>query len=74
MAAFPQIDGPTAGDPVKAMRIIIEAVESENPPFRLPLGLFAFEGIEAKLEQVKQEISVWRDRAIKTNFDAAATA
>ncbi len=64
----------TAGDPVKAVKIIIEAVESENPPFRLPLGLPAFEAIEDKLEQVKQEISVWRDRAIETNFDAAANA
>lgn len=73
-AAFPQFDGPTAGDPVKAVRIIVEAVESENPPFRLPLGLFAYEGIEAKLERVKEEISVWRTRAIKTNFDATATA
>jgi NADP-dependent 3-hydroxy acid dehydrogenase YdfG len=63
-----------AGDPVKAARVIIEAVESENPPFRLPLGLMAFEGIEAKLEQVKQEISSWKTRAIDTNFDAAATA
>ena len=64
----------TAGDPVKAVKIIIEAVESENPPFRLPLGSPAFEAIEAKLEQVKQEISVWRERAVKTNFDAAANA
>ena len=63
-----------AGDPVKAVRVIIEAVESENPPFRLPLGLPAFEAIEAKLEQVKDEISVWRTRAIDTNFDAAANA
>lgn len=63
-----------AGDPVKAVKIIIEAVESENPPFRLPLGLPAYEAIEAKLEQVKQEISTWRDRAIDTNFDVAATA
>jgi NAD(P)-dependent dehydrogenase (short-subunit alcohol dehydrogenase family) len=71
--AMPQFDGPAAGDPVKAVRIIIEAVESENPPFRLPLGLFAFERIEAKLEQVKREISTWRERAIKTDFDAVAT-
>ena len=63
-----------AGDPAKAARVIIEAVESLNPPFRLPLGLPAFEAIEAKLEAVKQEISVWRERAIDTNFDAAATA
>jgi NAD(P)-dependent dehydrogenase (short-subunit alcohol dehydrogenase family) len=64
----------TGGDPVKAVKIIIEAIESENPPFRLPLGLPAFEAIEAKLEGVKQEISAWRARAIDTNFDVAATA
>ncbi len=61
-----------ADDPVKAVKIIVEAIESENPPFRLPLGLMAFEGIEAKLEQVKQEISEWRDRATQTNFDSVA--
>ena len=54
--------------------MIIKAVESENPPFRLPLGLPAYEGIEAKLEQVKQEIAIWRARAIETNFDVATTA
>ena len=63
-----------AGDPVKAVRVIIEAVESANPPFRLPLGAIAFDGIEAKLEQVKKEIAVWHARAIATNFDAAANA
>jgi NADP-dependent 3-hydroxy acid dehydrogenase YdfG len=73
-AAFPQFDGPAAGDPVKAVRIIIEAVESDDPPFRLPLGLFAYEGIEAKLGRVKEEISAWRARAIETNFDHAASA
>lgn len=72
--AFSQFDSPQSGDPRKAVKLIIEAVESENPPFRLPLGLFAYEGIEAKLENVKQDISVWRTRAIQTNFDAAATA
>jgi NAD(P)-dependent dehydrogenase (short-subunit alcohol dehydrogenase family) len=61
-----------AGDPVKAVRVIIEAVESDDPPFRLPLGAIAFESIEAKLEQVKREISVWRTRASETNFDVAA--
>jgi len=63
-----------ADDPIKAVELIIKAVESENPPFRLPLGLFAYEGIEAKLEKVKQEIAEWREQAIQTNFDSAATA
>ena len=62
----------TAGDPAKAVKVIVEAIESANPPFRLPIGLPAYEAIEAKLEQVKAEIKVWRDRAINTNFDAAA--
>ena len=40
--AFSEFDGPNSGDPRKAVKIIVEAVESENPPFRLPLGLMAF--------------------------------
>lgn len=63
-----------ADDPRKAVKIIIEAVESENPPFRLPLGSFAFEGIEAKLDQMKQEIATWREKAIQTKFDSAVAA
>ncbi|HVE56429.1 MAG TPA: oxidoreductase [Pyrinomonadaceae bacterium] len=72
--AFSEFDGPTSGDPRKAVKIIVEAVESENPPFRLPLGQFAFDAIEAKLEQVKAEIAPWRTRAVQTEFDASATA
>ena len=72
--AFSQFDGPTSGDPRKAVKIIVEAVESANPPFRLPLGLFAYEAIESKLEQVKEEISAWRERATQTNFETGATA
>lgn len=74
LAAFSHFDSPASGDPKKAVKIIVEAVESENPPFRLPLGQDAFDAIDAKLEQVKQEISVWRERATQTAFDAAATA
>jgi NADP-dependent 3-hydroxy acid dehydrogenase YdfG len=72
--AFSEFDGPNVGDPRKAVRVIIEAVESDDPPFRLPLGLPAFEAIEAKLERVKEEISVWRTRATQTNFDVVASA
>jgi NAD(P)-dependent dehydrogenase (short-subunit alcohol dehydrogenase family) len=72
--AFSHVDSRAVGDPLKAVRVIIEAVESENPPFRLPIGADAYETIEAKLERVKQEISVGRERATKTSFDAAVTA
>lgn len=70
--AFSEFDGPTSSDPRKGVKIIIEAVESDDPPFRLPLGAMAFEAIEAKFEEVRQEISVWRERASQTAFDAAA--
>jgi len=72
--AFPQFDGPTSGDPKKAVKIIVEAVLSENPPFNLPLGQFAFDGIDAKFERVKKDLDGWRERATQTNFDTAATA
>lgn len=72
--AFPQFDGPSSGDPKKAAKIIVEAVESENPPFRLPIGQDAFEAIDAKIESVQKENSIWRERASQTKFDAAAIA
>ena len=74
IGAFSHFDSPASGDPKKAARIIFEAVESENPPFRLPLGQDAYDAIDAKLEQIKGEIEPWRSRATQTAFDAAATA
>jgi NAD(P)-dependent dehydrogenase (short-subunit alcohol dehydrogenase family) len=66
---FSHVDSKAVGDPVKAVKVIIEAIESENPPFRLPLGADAYEAIEAKFELIKQEIALWRERATKTFFD-----
>jgi NADP-dependent 3-hydroxy acid dehydrogenase YdfG len=74
LGAFSYYDSEATGDPRKAAKIIVEAVESENPPFRLPLGQDAFDAIDAKIEQIKQEIAPWRERASRTAFDAAATA
>jgi NADP-dependent 3-hydroxy acid dehydrogenase YdfG len=72
LGAFSYYDSPATGDPRKAAGLIVEAVESENPPFRLPLGQDAFDAIDAKLEQIKQEIGPWRERAVQTRFESAA--
>jgi len=72
--AFAQFDGPTSNDPKKAAKIIVEAVESENPPFRLPIAPQTFEAIDAKIESVQKENAIWRERASQTAFDAAANA
>lgn len=72
--AFAQFDGPTSNDPKKAAKIIIEAVESENPPFRLPIAPQTFEAIDAKIESVQKENAIWRERASQTAYDSAANA
>lgn len=68
-------DGNQPGDPRKAAKAIIAAVENENPPLRLPLGQDSLETIEAELEKVKADIDPWRQIAIDTTFPGAkATA
>ncbi len=49
--------GAQPGDPARAAEAIIAAVESANPPLRLPLGGIAFEGMTAKIEAMRKEIA-----------------
>jgi len=49
--------GAEVGDPVRAVEAIIAAVESPNPPLRLPLGNFAYDQIRAEIEAVRKEIA-----------------
>ena len=48
--------GAEVGDPVRACEAVIAAVESPNPPLRLPLGNFAYDQIQAEIEAVRKEI------------------
>jgi NAD(P)-dependent dehydrogenase (short-subunit alcohol dehydrogenase family) len=64
-------DGKQPGDPRKAVKAIIQMVESENPPLRLPLGEDAITAIEAKLESVRQDIAPWREVGADTAFEDA---
>ena len=61
-------DGKQPGDPRKAAQAMIKAVESENPPMRLPLGEDAITAIEAELEKVKNDIAPWRKTGVETTF------
>ena len=47
--------GKQPGDPVRAVKAIIAAVESPNPPHHLPLGNAAFDVGLAQLESIRQE-------------------
>jgi NAD(P)-dependent dehydrogenase (short-subunit alcohol dehydrogenase family) len=63
------MDGKQPGDPNKAASAMIQAVESDNPPLRLPLGADAVSTISEKLESVKAELDAWKHVASDTAFE-----
>jgi NAD(P)-dependent dehydrogenase (short-subunit alcohol dehydrogenase family) len=61
--------GSQPGDPAKAVRVIIQAVESGAPPLRLPLGSDCYARIDDKLSRLKRDMDAWREVASATQFD-----
>lgn len=62
-------DGKQAGDPAKAIAVILQAVDSENPPLHLPLGPAAYAMADRKLVEFRKDIDQWREIAMATDFD-----
>jgi len=60
--------GKQAGDPVRAAKAIVEAVESENPPLHLLLGAAALKGGRNKLEILKKDFDTWADVTTGADF------
>lgn len=63
-----QLDGKQPGDPVRAAQAIIEVVEVENPPLRLPLGQIALDHIRAALDAQARELETWAHLGTTTDF------
>ena len=61
-------DGRQPGDPQKAAKTIIAAVESDAPPFRLVLGKYAVGKLQKKLAEAERENTVWERMALATDF------
>jgi NAD(P)-dependent dehydrogenase (short-subunit alcohol dehydrogenase family) len=57
-------DGKQEGDPHKAAQAIIQVVNTENPPLRLPLGKAALATIASKLAHVQKDIEDWSEVAV----------
>ncbi|MDN3518012.1 oxidoreductase [Aquisalimonas lutea] len=55
--------GSQPGDPARAAAVILEAVASEDPPLRLPLGSYAYGRIREKLAGVAADLDAWEPRA-----------
>lgn len=62
-------NGNQAGDPDKAIAVILEAVDAKDPPLHLPLGPTAHGIAERKLTAFRKDIDAWRAISIETNFD-----
>jgi NAD(P)-dependent dehydrogenase (short-subunit alcohol dehydrogenase family) len=65
-----QLDGQQPGDPARAARAIVDAVEADAPPRRLPLGTMALDHIRAKLTSQLEELEAWAELSASTDFPA----
>jgi short-subunit dehydrogenase len=61
--------GKQDGDPRKAAEVISLAVKSNHPPLHLPLGAFAVEEIQSKIQSVEEDISNWKESILGTSFN-----
>ncbi len=66
--------GHQPGDPVRAARAIIKAVESLNPPHHLLLGNDAYNAATAKLDELRQQYAAWEAVARGADFPPVARA
>ena len=63
--------GQQPGDPVRAVKSIIKAVASGNPPHHLLLGNDAFEGAMAKLDELRKDFTAGEAVARAADFPKA---
>lgn len=73
-AAIRGYSGNQPGDPVRAAKAIVKAVEAENPPKNLLLGKAAFKNANLKIEALKEEFKNWAETSEGADFPEAETA
>jgi len=68
------MSGRQPGDPVRAAKAIIDAVESDDPPFSLLLGRAALRGARAKIESLSAETEKYAAISEGADFPEADAA
>ena len=56
------------GDPAKLAQAILQVVDSDDLPMRMPFGTDTVRRIETKNAFVAEELARWRDLAVSTDF------
>ncbi len=64
------VHGKQPGDPAKAATALIQAVESDSPPYMLLLGNDTSDGFRAALDALRTEADAWEALSRSTDFDA----
>ena len=62
--------GKQPGDPERAAKAIVKAVEADNPPLRLLLGAAALRGARNKLTELKRDFDAWEETTVGADFPA----
>lgn len=66
--------GKQNGDPNEAARVLLEIIESPNPPVHLLLGSDALTLVQAKLDALRAEIAAWERVSRSTDSPVAAVS
>jgi NAD(P)-dependent dehydrogenase (short-subunit alcohol dehydrogenase family) len=69
-----QHSGQEPGDPRKAGHVLLQLVEMEQPPLRLPLGKDAIMFLSNSYQTNSGELQRWADISGSTDFDDVATS
>jgi NAD(P)-dependent dehydrogenase (short-subunit alcohol dehydrogenase family) len=67
---FAELDGQQPNDPERVAKAIVEAVDADEPPLRLPLGQEAVRAIRAKLDRLARDLDAWEHLSGSTSFAA----
>ena len=59
---------PQCGDPDKGARLVLEAIRSPQPPFKLILGQDAWEVYQQRAEKQREEMQSWLEKSSNTHF------
>jgi NAD(P)-dependent dehydrogenase (short-subunit alcohol dehydrogenase family) len=60
--------GKQVGDPVRAGKAILKAVESEQMPLHLVLGKIAVETARSKIELLRRDVDAWEETALGADY------
>src|SRR5215203_3665570 len=73
-AAIRGYSGNQPGDPVRASKAIVAAVEAEEPPFNLLLGKAALKNARLKVDGLREEFDKWAETSEGADFPETEAA